>query len=67
LDASFADLNEAKSKIYNNCIKWEIDGELQWITISFKFEPKIFDSHGNCVSKCVVTDWDDMEFEWVDS
>jgi hypothetical protein len=21
LDASFADLNEAKSKIYNNCIK----------------------------------------------
>jgi hypothetical protein len=65
-DAEFETIDEAKAKVYNDCILWPVDGENQYITISFRFEPKIFNSEGNCVSKCELVDADDMEFEWID-
>jgi hypothetical protein len=65
-DAKFENIQEAKSKIYNDCIQWPIDGENEYLTISFKFGPKIFDADGKCVSKCEIIDLEDMEFEWID-
>ena len=65
-DAEFESIEEAKSKIYNDCINWHIDGGNELVTISFKFGPKIFNGDGDCVSKCEITDYEDMEFEWID-
>ena len=53
-------------KIYYDCINWQNEGENKLVTISFKFGPKIFNSEGDCVSKCEITDYEDMEFEWID-
>jgi hypothetical protein len=61
-------LQEAKLVINgNDCIKWD-EGEYngEYLTISFKHNPKIFDETGNLVSECKVTDWDDFEFDWID-
>ncbi len=63
----FNTLREAKAVIINDCFKWK-DGEWanHYVTISFKHGPNIFDSEGKLVSKCVITDIDDNEFEWED-
>lgn len=51
-----------------DCIMWdEVEWEGHWITISFRHNLKIFDEDGNIVSECKITDYDDYEFDWIDS
>lgn len=65
----FDNLLQAKMIINGqDCIMWD-EGEWEghWITISFRHNPKIFDDDGNIVSECKITDYDDYEFDWIDS
>ena len=66
-DKNFNTIDEAKSVFTNDCFRWK-EGEWQdyYITISFKNEPKIFDDEGKLKSKCIITDYDDYDFEWID-
>jgi hypothetical protein len=64
----FESLQKAKLVINgNDCIQWD-EGEYngEYLTISFKHNPKIFDETGKLVSECKITDWDDYEFDWID-
>lgn len=64
----FESLQAAKAVINGyDCIKWD-EGEFsgEFITISFKHEPKIFDPLGNPVSVCKISNYDDYEFDWID-
>lgn len=65
----FEDLHQAKMVINGeDCIKWD-EGEYsgEYITISFKHNPKIYDIKGQLISECKITDWDDYEFDWIDN
>jgi hypothetical protein len=68
ISLEFQSLEAAKMVINGqDCIKWN-DGEYanQYITISFKHEPKIFNEEGDLVCICRMTDFEDYEFDWID-
>ena len=64
----FSNIEEAKRLINPDaCILWD-EGEWQgeYLSISFKSNPGIFDSEGKKVSECRITDYKNYSFEWVD-
>ena len=65
-ERKFETLEEAKMTINgNDCIKWDEEfGD--YITISFKPDPRILDEDGKIISECKITDYKDNEFDWID-
>ena len=64
----FSTVAEAKLLINQDaCILWD-EGEWQgeYLSISFKSNPGIFDSAGEKVAECRIIDYKNYSFEWVD-
>jgi len=64
----FNTLKEAKNIINDEkCFIWE-EGEWEgcYITISFKRNPKIYDSNSQLVSECKIIDWKTYQAKWFD-
>lgn len=64
----FNTLKEAKNIINaEKCFIWE-EGEWEgcYITISFKRNPKIYDSKSQLVSECKIIDWKTYQAKWFD-
>ena len=60
----FDSLKDAKLTINGqDCIMWNTD---DYITISFKRDPKIINEQGQVISECKITDYKDYEFDWID-
>jgi hypothetical protein len=64
---TFNTIQEAKDFLINDCFLWK-EGEWadSYITISFGNEPGIFDEKGKLLSRCVMENFEDREFNWVD-